>query len=309
MKFHLFILGFLFVLFYITLSYCQVNTSNSVPAFTFLIPGKFIYYENLTYTLKPKDTLVDLAVIFKVGYSHLVLANPDIDPWIPPVGEKIIIPKQILIPEEFISSFTNLIIINLPEMRLYYLKEKTFFTAPVGIGEEGNLPPLGIYTIIKKQERPTWYPPPSIRSEDPTLPEIIPPGPDNPLGDYALYLSRGLYAIHGTNKVYSIGRRTTHGCIRLYPEDIKFLFDNTPIGTLVKIVYEPYKIAIENDEIFIQVFPDIENLINSPLSYIIKKIDFITEKKNLKYQIDLIFLEKVLEKKDGLIYKIGKIIK
>ncbi len=249
--------------------------------------------------------MVDLAVNFKVGYSHLVLANPNIDPWIPPVGEKIIIPKQILIPEEFVSLSKNLIIINLPEMTLYYFKNKNFFIAPIGIGEIGNLPPLGIYAIIKKQEKPIWYPPPSIRLKDPTLPKMIPPGPDNPLGDYALYLSRGLYAIHGTNKPYSIGRRTTHGCIRLYPEDIKFLFDNTPIGTLVQITYEPYKIAIENNEIFIQVFPDIENLIHSPFKYIIKKLDFLTKKRKVNYQIDLIFLEKILEKKDGLIYKIG----
>jgi len=166
---------------------------------------------------------------------------------------------------------------------------------------------LGLYTIINKKEKPTWSPPPSIKAEDPTLPDIVPPGPENPMGDYALYLSRGLYAIHGTNKVYSIGRRTTHGCIRLYPEDIKFLFENVPIGTLVKIVYEPYKIAIEGEKIYLQAYPDIENLIKNPLPYIIQKLDKLTERKNSNYKINLKVLERVLENPDGLIHKIGEV--
>jgi len=127
------------------------------------------------------------------------------------------------------------------------------------------------------------------------------------MGDYALYLSKGLYAIHGTNKVYSIGRRTTHGCIRLYPEDIKFLFENVPVGTLVKIIYEPYKIAIEGKSIYLQAYPDIENFIKNPLPYIIQKLDKLTERKNLSYKINLKILERVLKNPDGLIHKIGEI--
>lgn len=289
---------------------CQVNeTDKSVFSFTPLIPNKFIYYENSFYVLQENDTLVDLAVKFKVGYYHLTLANPKIDPWIPPPGEKIIIPKKILIPEDFLYLSDNFVIINLPEMRLYYFKKNSFFVAPIGIGTEGSLPPIGVYTIINKKEKPIWYPPPSIKAEDPTLPDMVPPGPDNPMGDYALYLSRGLYAIHGTNKIYSIGRRTTHGCIRLYPEDIKFIFDNVPVGTLVKITYEPYKIAIENGKIYLQAYPDIENLVKNPLLYIIQKLDKLTEKKNLSYKIDLKVLEKIIERPDGLVYEIGKIKK
>jgi L,D-transpeptidase ErfK/SrfK len=298
MKSHKIFISFLFVLFYITLGTCQVNK---------LIPNKFIYFENLSYTLQENDTLVDLAVQFKVGYYHITLANPKIDPWIPPMGKKIIIPKRVLIPEEFFYLSDNFILINLPEMRLYYFKNNEFLVAPIGIGAEGSLPPLGLYTIIDKKEKPTWYPPPSIKAEDPTLPDIVPPGPENPMGDYALYLSRGLYAIHGTNKVYSIGRRTTHGCIRLYPEDIKFLFENVPIGTLVKIVYEPYKIAIEEKKIYLQAYPDIENLIKNPLPYIIQKLDKLTERKNSNYKINLKVLERVLENPDGLIHKIGEV--
>lgn len=303
-------LSFLFVLFYITLGTCQVNKSyNFGPSFISLLPNQFIYLENLKYTLCENDTLVDLAVQFRTGYYHLILANKDIDPWVPPIGKTIIIPKKILIPEEFLFMPDNVIIVNLPEMRLYYFKDGKVFIAPIGIGDKGSLPPLGVYTIINKKEKPTWYPPPSIKAEDPTLPDVVPPGPDNPMGDYALYLSRGLYAIHGTNKIYSIGRRSTHGCIRLYPEDIEFLYKNVPIGTLVKIVYEPYKLAIQNGKIYLQAYPDMENLIKYPIKHIIQKLDLITKKKNLNYQIDLIKLEKALEKADGLIYEIGKVKK
>jgi L,D-transpeptidase ErfK/SrfK len=298
MKSHRVFISFLFVLFYITLGSCQVNK---------LIPDKFIYFEDIFYTLQENDTLVDLAVQFKVGYYHITLANPKVDPWIPPKEKKIIIPKKVLIPEEFLNLSNNFILINLPEMRLYYFKNNEFLVAPIGIGVKGSLPPLGLYTIINKKEKPTWYPPPSVKAEDPTLPDVVPPGPENPMGDYALYLSKGLYAIHGTNKVYSIGRRTTHGCIRLYPEDIKFLFENVPVGTLVKIIYEPYKIAIEGKSIYLQAYPDIENLIKNPLPYIIQKLDKLTERKNLSYKINLKILERVLENPDGLIHKIGEI--
>lgn len=249
--------------------------------------------------------MVDLAVNFKVGYYHLTLANPNIDPWLPTPKKKILIPQKILIPEEITFLPDNIIIVNLPEMRLYYFKNKKFFVAPIGIGGENSLPPLGTYTIVRKKEKPTWYPPPSIKKEDPTLPDVVPPGPENPMGDYALYLSKGLYAIHGTNKIYSIGRRSTHGCIRLYPEHIKFLFENVSIGTLVKIIYEPYKLAIEDGKIYLQAFPDIENFIKNPLQHIIQKLDFITGKKGTSYKIDLITLDKILKNPDGSIHQIG----
>ncbi len=310
MKFHKILSVFLIVLFYITLETCQVKgKTNLTPSFIPLKPGRFIYFKNISYTIHKEDTLLDLAVKFKIGYYHIVLANRGIDPWVPPPGKKIIIPKEVLIPEEFLFLPANVIVVNLPEMRLYYFKNKKVFIAPIGIGAKGSLPPLGIYTIVRKKKDPTWYPPPSIKAEDPTLPDAVPPGPDNPMGKYALYLSRGSYAIHGTNKIYSIGRRCTHGCIRLYPDDIEFLFKNVPVGTLVKIVYEPYKLAIQNGKIYLQVYPDIEKLIKIPIQHIIEKLDYIAEKRELHYQINLIALEKALGKADGLIYEIGKVRK
>ncbi len=274
--------------------------------FNRLIPQKFIYFQNFFYTIKEQDTLVDLAVYFKVGYYHLILANPGIDPWVPPVGSKVIIPKKILIPEEFLNT-SNAIVINIAEKRLYYFKNSYFFVAPIGIGVEGSLPPLGVYTVVDKKKKPYWYPPPSIKKEDPSLPDCVPPGPENPMGEYALYLSRGLYAIHGTNKVYSIGRRTTHGCFRLYPEHIEFLYKNVPIGTIVKIVYEPYKVAFQNGKIYLQVYPDFEKKIKNPFFYVFQKIEKLSELKKVNFQIDLFELEKALKNQDGKIYLIGEI--
>lgn len=249
---------------------------------------------------------MELAVRFKVGYQHLVMANPKVDPWLPEENQVILIPYQILIPKEFIKpKKIQYIVINLPEMRLYYFNYPWVFIAPIGIGTEGKLPPLDTYTIINKREKPFWYPPPSIRAEDPTLPPIVPPGPDNPLGEHALYLSKGLYAIHGTNKIYSIGRRTTHGCIRLYPDHIKFLFNEVPIGTQVEIIYEPYKIAVEGNIIYLQAFPDIENLISNPFLHVLKKVENLLKDKD--FVINLLVLEEIIKNPDGLVHKIGKI--
>ncbi len=238
---------------------------------------------------------------------QLLLANPGIDPWVPPLGKVITIPGKLLIPKEF-QKFKG-IVVNLPEMRLYYFKNRKVFIAPVGIGAKGKLPPLGIYTIVKKKKDPTWYPPPSIRKEAPDLPKIVPPGPDNPMGKYALYLSRGLFAIHGTNKVYSIGRRSTHGCIRLYPEQIEALFYKVPLGTRVLITYEPYKLAIEDGKIFIQCYPDVENKIKDPLVYIIKKLEKLTGETGEDYRINLLKIQKLIKKPDGLVHEIGKLVK
>ncbi|MCS7199916.1 MAG: L,D-transpeptidase family protein [Caldimicrobium sp.] len=273
--------------------------------FTPLLPKKAIYFQNAIYKIKEKETLVDLAVSFRLGYNALILANREYDPWIPPTGAEIILPFQILIPPNFILPLKRYILINLPEMRLYYFQENKFLVFPIGIGDEGKLPPPGFYYIKDKRVNPFWYPPESIRAEDPTLPKVVPPGPDNPLGEYALYLNKGLYAIHGTNKPHSIGRRTTHGCFRLYPEHIELLYHLTPLKTPVYIISEPYKLAIEKDIIYLQAFPDLEKRQNNPLSHIIRTLDALTVKEGLNYQINLLKLEQILENPDGLVHKIG----
>ena len=290
------------LLFYLTLISCQAENLS----YFLLTPNQYIYGQDLTYIIKKEDTFVNLAIKFKIGYNSLILANSKINPWIPPKGKTIIIPKKVLIPKSF-KKINKGIVINLPEMRLYFFyNSKKVFVYPISIGKKNKLIPTGIYKIIDKKKDPIWYPPPSIRKEKPYLPKKIPPGPNNPLGKYVLYLSKKYYAIHGTNILYSIGRRATHGCIRLYPFHIEELFHMVSINTPVWIVYEPYKIAIENNKIYIQCFPDIENRIKNPVFYTIKQIQKLA--KGCSYKIELLKLIQLINKPDGLVHKIGYII-
>ncbi|MFZ8831329.1 MAG: L,D-transpeptidase family protein [Thermodesulfobacteriaceae bacterium] len=268
-----------------------------------------VYFQNKEYIIKEKDTLVDLAVAFKVGYQHLVSANPGIDPWVPPPGQKILIPYQVIIPQDFLLPERTYILINLPEMRLYFFDANKLYVFPVGIADEGKISPEGTYTIVRKKEKPTWYPPPSILAEDPSLPKVVPPGPDNPLGDYALYLDRGNYLIHGTNKEESVGRRTTHGCFRLYREHIAFLYHNVPLKTKVFIVYQPIKVAIEGKKIFLQVFPDFEKRVPNPFYYVLRKLSALAELRGEDFRLNLLKLEEALERADGLVYEVGRLTK
>jgi len=268
-----------------------------------------VYFQNKEYVIKEKDTLVDLAVAFKVGYQHLLRANPGVDPWVPTPGQRVIIPHQVIVPQDFLYPELSYIVINFPEMRLYFFNRNRLYVFPVGIADEGKITPEGTYTIVRKQEKPTWYPPPSILAEDPTLPKVVPPGPDNPLGDYALYLDRGSYLIHGTNKEESVGRRTTHGCFRLYKEHITFLYQNVPLNTKVFIVYQPFKVAIEGEKIFLQVFPDFEKRIENPFYHVLRKISALADLRDKDFRLDLLKLEEALEKADGLVYEIGRLTK
>ncbi len=205
------------------------------------------------YTIKDKETLIELARKYDVGYNEIVSANRDVDPWVPEKGSRIVIPTYWLIPEILDDG----ILINLAEMRLYYFfsinKNKYVKTYPLGIGVAGTDTPTGNFKITAKVKDPVWNVPKSIREEDPELPAFVPPGPDNPLGGYWLHLSAKGYGIHGTNRPLGIGRRVSHGCIRLYPEDIEVLYKLIRPGTPVKIIDEPIKIGTYNDKVYIEV--------------------------------------------------------
>ena len=128
-------------------------------------------------------------------------------------------------------------------------------TFPIGIGREGWLTPLAMTIVTKKRKDPTWTPPASIRAENPALPDVVPAGPDNPLGQYALTIGIPSYAIHGTNRPYAVGKRSSHGCIRLYPEDIEVLFNAVDVGVSVTIIDAPYNVGRKNDTIFLETHP------------------------------------------------------
>jgi L,D-transpeptidase ErfK/SrfK len=206
-----------------------------------------------TYRTRPGDTLIGLARQAGLGFLALSRANPDIDPWLPPVGKDILLPYAFLLPAGIQPGIT----INLAELRLYYVWQEPdglrVRVYPVGIGRSGWDTPEGAYEITEKIVHPVWNPPASIRRENPGLPERFPPGPDNPLGDYWLGLSAPGYGIHGTNRPFGVGRRISHGCVRLYPADIRDLYARVTIGTAVRIIHHPVKIGVKNDRLLMEV--------------------------------------------------------
>lgn len=206
-----------------------------------------------TYVAKYEDTMVQIARDFNIGFVELRSANPFLDPWIPGEGKKIIIPTMNLLP----NTVREGVVINLSEMRMYaYMKPgQKPQTFPIGIGREGLLTPSGTTTIQRKKEGPVWRPTARMRKEHPELPVEVLPGPDNPMGTHAMYLGWPEYAIHGTDKPFSIGRRVSSGCIRMYPEDISKAFKMFPVGTRITVVDQPVKVGWVGESLYLEVHP------------------------------------------------------
>ena len=212
------------------------------------------------YVARYEDTLLDIARRFGMGISEMRLANPEADLWLPGEGAEIRLPSRFILPAAPRSG----LVINVPEMRVYYYPkgESVVHTWPISIGRVGWETPLGRTSIVRKAERPTWFPPESIREEylerGEPLPRVVRPGPDNPLGSHALYLGLPAYLIHGTNRPYSIGMRVSHGCVRMYPEDIVKLYEMAAPGTPVTLVHQGVKAGWSGDELFLEVHPEID---------------------------------------------------
>jgi L,D-transpeptidase ErfK/SrfK len=208
------------------------------------------------YTIKEGDSLIELARRFDIGYNEIAAVNRGIDKFVPDVGIMAIIPREWILPD---VENRRGIVVNLAEMRLYYFHPRTtelVDTFPVGIGDEGWDTPTGTFRIIEKIANPAWHVPASIRAQKPDLPAVVPPGPDNPLGTHALRLSVGSILIHGTYRPFGIGRRVSHGCIHLYPEDIVRLFEKATIGTKVIIVRQRVKATSVNDRVLVEIHAD-----------------------------------------------------
>ena len=201
-----------------------------------------------------EDTLLDLARANGLGYVEMIAANRGIDPWVPGENARVVLPTAHVLPD---AERTGLIV-NLAEHRLYYFGPPGMepVTFPLGVGREGWSTPLGTTEIVRKKERPTWFPPESIRAKKPDLPKVVPPGPHNPLGSHALYFGWPTYLIHGTNLPWGIGRRVSHGCIRLYPEDIARLYELVPVGTPVQVISQAIKIGWYDGELYVEAHPE-----------------------------------------------------
>jgi L,D-transpeptidase ErfK/SrfK len=214
--------------------------------------------------IQAEETLLDVARHSDVGLNELQDANPGVDPWLPAMGQEIVVPSRYLLPRAPREG----IVVNLPERRLYYFPRpsgrgpRVVMTYPVGIGTEGHALPVITTRIVEKLVDPPWVVPDSILAEhaaagDP-LPKVVPPGPDNPLGRFALRLGLPTYLIHGTNHPYGVGMRISHGCLRMYPEDIEELFARVAIGTPVRIVNQPYKAGWGDGALYLEAHPPLE---------------------------------------------------
>ncbi len=198
------------------------------------------------------ETLVEIARRFGLGFVELVAANPGVDPWLPD-GSEIVLPTAHILPD----SARKGIVVNLADQRLYFFPSTPgpVQSYPISIGTDHGRTPVGKTSVIGKREQPTWIPPASIRAEKPNLPAVVPPGPTNPLGAFSLDLGLPSYRIHGTPFPNSIGRRATHGCVRLYPEGIAALFPQVAIGLIVTLVDQPVKLGWFGGELFLEIHP------------------------------------------------------
>jgi L,D-transpeptidase ErfK/SrfK len=233
---------------------------------TFILPPADVdVIGQITYTEANRDnTLLDIARRYDIGQNEILLANPNVDRWLPANHSRVVIPSRYVLPQ---AARTG-IVINLPEMRLYYFpkpvdgQRPVMITHPISVGRMDWSTPLGRTSIVSKQIDPTWTPPASIRKEaladGRDLPEVYPGGPDNPLGRYAMHLGIPGYLIHSTNKPYGVGMRVSHGCIRMYPEDIEGLFADIPVGTPVQLVNQPIKLGWMADGLFVELHPPLE---------------------------------------------------
>ncbi|MEX2353970.1 MAG: L,D-transpeptidase family protein [Gammaproteobacteria bacterium] len=263
-----------------------------------------------------EQTLPDIARTHKLGFREIKRANPEVDTWIPGDGQEVILPKQHVLP---VVPHVG-IVVNIPEMRLYYFPKPTdgstqhVITYPIGIGREGWSTPYMTTTIIQKTEKPAWHPPESIREAHlaegrPPLPSIVPPGPDNPLGEYAMRLGNPLYLIHGTNRPYGVGLRVSSGCIRLYPEDIESLFQMTGVGTPVRIVNQPYKVGVLDGNIYLEANPYLEEdseSFNGNLTSVVKMLVGLSGDK--QYDVDWDLAKQVIDDQSGEPILIGRML-
>ena len=264
-------------------------------------------------TAKDEDTLLDIARRHDVGQREIVVANPDVDRWLPRGGTRIFLPKRYILPDAPRKG----VVLNVAEMRLYYYPStqgwgvRKVYTYPISIGRMDWKTPLGATRIVNKVKNPAWRPPASIKKEhaaagDP-LPDIIPAGPDNPLGDFAMRLGIPGYLIHGTNKPLGVGMQVSHGCVRMLPEDIEQLFPEVGVGTPVHIVNQPIKVGWAVDTLYIEVEPPLDGENQSFQETLASAMDWIAKSEPLEaLEIDRDALVEAVRERRGIPVAIAK---
>ena len=257
------------------------------------------------------DTISDIARSYDLGYDEIRQANPEVDPWLPGVDTEVLLPTRFILPDARRTG----IVLNIAAKRLYVHEPAAegdgfaLTTYPIGIGRVGWATPTGEATVIDKATDPSWYVPASVRAEhraagDP-LPAVVAPGPDNPLGRHVLKLDMPGYLLHGTNQPYGVGMRVSHGCVRLYPEDIEVLFASTDRGTDVTIVNQPFVAGREGDALWIAAYPILEDDERSMEQLLSSAIEYLTERHGAVLNESMIAaVSAVIERADGMPMKL-----
>lgn len=276
-----------------------------------LPPGQFhlpetgdVIGERYTITVKDhEETLIDIARRHNIGFEEIRMANPDVSLWVPGKGTEVVIPSRYILP----PAPREGVVVNLSELRLYYYpadKPGIVETYPVSVGREEFATPVGVTRTTIKVKDPAWSPPASMRREaaergDPP-PEIVPPGPDNPLGEHAILLDMPSYLIHGTNRPDGVGMRVSRGCIRMYPEDIESLYERLPSGTKVNLIDAPFKAGWSPDgTLYVQSFPQLEENMGSfePFLNALNQVSEQTQGNDMT--VDYAQIKRAIERPNG----------
>lgn len=298
-----------------------LSTSFFIPstfAQTWTLPptGVDVFGQTKTIKVSSKDTLLDIARQYDIGQAEILIANPNVDRWLPNDDDEVILPSRYIIPDVDRKG----LVVNLAEMRVYYFPETkngnkpVVTTHPVGIGRMDWVTPLGISKIVEKKKDPTWIPPKSLQMDriangEQPYPSIVPPGPTNPLGKHAMRLgiTGGSYLIHGTIKPFGVGMRVSAGCIRMYPEDIESLFNKISTGTQVRVINEPIKLGWVLDSLFIELHPPLEEDQEKYQNYELRVTnfinDFLSSPRNKRVEnltLDQEALKKAILEKSGI---------
>lgn len=287
-------------------------------------------------TARQEDTLVDIARRHGVGYEDIVRANPGVSVWLPGEGTQIVLPTRYVLP----AVPRRGMVLNLAEYRMYYFpapkpgEPPVVMTYPISIGRMDWETPVGVTHIDSKVRNPSWTPPQSVRDEHAAdgrpLPRVVPPGPGNPLGAFAMRLALPGYLIHGTNKPAGVGMRVSHGCIRMFPEDIEYLFAHIAVDTPVRIINEPVKMGWEDDRLVLEAHPVLavmppgepaadtedsarseieqakladEHVVRSPLTSVTEQ--FVAATGSRAGQLDWSLVETIVDRSDGIPAEVG----
>lgn len=244
------------------------------------------------HVIQKGEDLLEIARDYGLGYNSIGVMHRDWDPFIPPVGTEIVIPTQWVVP----NPEGRQLIVNTGAMRLYYFVKNgsEVYTFPIGMGVLDFKTPSGNFTVVGKKVKPAWHIPKSLQAKYGMA--VMPPGPDNPLGDYKLTLSWGDYGIHGTAMPWGVGRLVSHGCTRMYPEHIKKLFPLVPVGTTVAYTYEPALVGFRDGRIFLSVHEDYYYRIRSMIFHVLS----LLESRGLTGLVDMQRVMQTVEERTGM---------